>query len=115
MEKNEEAKSNQGWYRSPLIHFPLWLAVVWMLFDFMDGLSDYGIGLSLGLFLIITGLWGIMSKMFFLRVPFLSKYIYENNYIIHVNTIVILIGFIFIVICLLFGFNDIVSDYKLRF
>lgn len=110
-EKESWEDQSFEWYRHPLIHFPLWLIFTFRFFDFLDKLNDYEGFFSLGLFVFITGLWGIVSKMFFLRVPFLGQYIYENGYVLHANLVLIMLGTLISLCSIIFGGTIVVSNF----
>lgn len=99
------------WYRSPIIHFPLWLLFAFVIFDFMDKLSDYGVILACGMFLCVTAVSGIISEMFYLRIPILGKYIYDNNYILHANLILIAMGICISIISIVLGGFEVISNF----
>jgi len=94
MEANEWDEEFDGWYRHPIIHFPLWLISSFFYFDFLELVEGSEGFFALGLYICITGLWGVFSKIFFLRVPLLGKYIYENDYVVRANLILFMIGFL---------------------
>lgn len=98
-EYNTHEKTN--WFISPIIHYPLWFIFAWIYLDFLKELSDTEALFSVGIFIIITSLWGVISKMFFFRIPVLSKYIYENDYLNKANAILLIIGVIAIIINIL--------------
>lgn len=99
------------WYKSLVLHFPIWLVCAFIYFDFVESLPDYEAYFSLGLFVFTTGVWGIAVKIFFFRVPFLGKFIYENNYIIHANIVLILIGIGICMCSIIFGGTAIVNNF----
>lgn len=106
-----DAEEMLKWYRSPIIHFPLWLLFAFVIFDFMGKLSDYGVILACGMFLCVTAVSGIISEMFYLRIPFLGKYIYDNNYILHANLILIAMGICISIISIVLGGFDVISNF----
>ncbi|WBW98163.1 hypothetical protein [Oceanirhabdus sp. W0125-5] len=96
---NEKAK----WYKNPIIHFPLWLIFAFKFANHIMKLPDKELYFSLGIFVFVTGIWGIISDMFFLRIPFLGKLIYEKKFVIQSNIILMIIGIIFCVIAITLG------------
>lgn len=108
---NSEYKNN--WFTSPIIHYPLWFVFAWVYIDFLKELSDTEVLFSAGIFIMITSIWGFISKMFFLRIPVLSKYIYENDYLNRANAILLIIGVIIIIInILLYGIAPVNNYWK---
>lgn len=91
-DNKEQDESEVIWYRNPIIHFPLWLVFAFVYFNFSEKLTSNEGFFSLGLFITITGLWGIISKIFFFRIPFLGTFIYENHYVLQANFVLIAIG-----------------------
>ena len=89
------------WYRSPIVHYPLWFIFAWNFIDFIGMLSDYEALFAAGFFVVVTGIWGILAKLFFFRIPLLGRYIYENGYVGHANFILILIGISISLCCIL--------------
>lgn len=89
---DEQTAKKSAWYQNPMIHYPLWFILAWLAVDLIGIVSDEDAIFSAGLFLLVTGLWGLIAKIFFLRIPWLGKFIYENNYVGHANTVLIAIG-----------------------
>lgn len=109
---NEKAK----WYKNPIVHFPLWLIFAFKFANYFMSLPDNELYFSLGVFVFTTGLWGIISHMFFFRVPFLGKIIYEKKFLIQANIILIFIGIVFCCIAITIGgmatTNKFIEDLK---
>jgi hypothetical protein len=100
-----------AWYRHPILHFPLWFGFAWFFIDFIDTLRDnYEAFFSVGIFVFISALWGILSKMFFMRVPLISRYIYENDYVIQANILLMLIGMGISMCSVLLGGTTIINN-----
>jgi hypothetical protein len=110
-EKETWEEQSFKWYRHPIIHFPLWLLFAWFFIDFIGILPDYEACFSAGLFVLITGLWGIISKMFFLRIPILGKFIYENGYIFKANIVLLLLGILTSLCSIMFGGTAVINNF----
>ncbi|WP_113673368.1 hypothetical protein [Vallitalea guaymasensis] len=98
MNSENNTHENTNWFTSPIIHYPLWFIFAWKYTDFIKELSDTEVFFSVGIFIVITSLWGFISKMFFLRIPVISKYIYENDHLNKANAILLIVGVIAIII-----------------
>lgn len=101
--ENKEIDDSRKWYREPIIHYPFWIIfLITYLFRFKkmydsDLLSEIESIFNLGFIFLVSGMWGIASNMFFFRIVFLSKFIYDNDYVNVSNLILIIVGVLILI------------------
>lgn len=92
------------WYREPAIHYPLWfIFVVIYLIRFKrivdkDLISVLESLIICGFMCLVSGVWGLIANMFLVRIVFLTKFIYDNEYIKISNIILIVLGVVILTI-----------------
>lgn len=76
-----------------LINYPIYIVFSIIFAYFVNKLGENEIGLSIGIYCTITGMWGVASGLFLFRIPVITAFIYEkNNRIKITNIILILLG-----------------------
>ena len=107
----DEKEVKKTWFRHPIIHFPLWLCFAFIFVDFIGEIGDLEAVFVAGIFIFVTGIWEMTSKIFFLRIPYLGRFIYINNYITSANIIIIALGITTAILSIVFSGTSTIENF----